>query len=265
MILMMHLLFTVLKLLHIEIHSETDSYWFLLAADFENKETFACFKLADLLTWEPCDNKITCRSCLLLPRGSIFLISFIVIKSQSWQYSCKRLLLFTSPVLGEVSLITFVCLWVDFSEYFLCNREKLSFNIKWIPPPSSAIAHTNKQFCRGFFMSLHNLFESPELLVHKWANESWEALADRTLTLSISLSTPDLHSLRHTPGRLVKNILEMQTFIPFASYQYGLSQPKCCDVRRFGAPMRSLSKCPRVCMFCIWTNWAQWVSKCRQS
>lgn len=44
------------------------------------------------------------------------------------------------------------------------------------------------------------------------------------------LSTAESQSLRQTPGRLVKNILAMQTFIPFASYQRSLSQPKmlCC-------------------------------------
>lgn len=45
-----------------------------------------------------------------------------------------------------------------------------------------------------------------------------------------SLCFLESQSLRDTPGRLVKNILETQTFIPFASYLCGLSEPKCCDV-----------------------------------
>lgn len=110
------------------------------------------------------------------------------------------------------------------------TKKTSLFNIKWIPPPFSAIQYKNKQFCRGFFMLFHSMSESLEPLVHKRAKEGWELFADRTVALSLSLSTAELQSLRHTPGRLVKNILEMQTFISFASYQCSLSQPKCCVV-----------------------------------
>lgn len=60
------------------------------------------------------------------------------------------------------------------------------FNIKWIPPPYSAIPYKNKQFCRGFFMSFHSLSESLEPLVHTRPKKA-ESCMPTKHSLSISV------------------------------------------------------------------------------
>lgn len=98
------------------------------------------------------------------------------------------------------------------------------FNIKWIPPPGSAVPH--KQFFSFLCLSADSL--SP--LSYWCINGQKKAKSCMQTEHMHSLCFLESQSLRDTPGRLVKNILETQTFIPFASYLCGLSEPKCCDV-----------------------------------
>lgn len=73
-------------------------------------------------------------------------------------------------------------------------------------------------------MSFCSLSESLEPLVHTRPTRTERCMHSHSLPFSVP------QSLCHTPGRLVKNILEMQTFIPFTSNQCGLSKPECYGV-----------------------------------
>lgn len=112
-----------------------------------------------------------------------------------------------------MSLSIYIC-YVTFSEWF---------NIKWIPPPGSAVPHSFV-----FFLCLSA--DSPSPLSYWCINGQKKAKSCMQTEHMHSLCFLESQSLRDTPGRLVKNIVETQTFIPFASYLCGLSEPKCCDV-----------------------------------
>lgn len=108
------------------------------------------------------------------------------------------------------------------------------------------------------FSCLHSLSKSPELPLHKWAKESRELQADWAQYTS---SIAELQSLCRTSGRLVKNIPEMHTFIPLASYRCGLSLPKCCDVASVFPRGLRQSAHPSLMLYTYWTT----LAKCSHS
>lgn len=120
-------------------------------------------------------------------------------------------------------------------------------------------------------MSFHSLSESPELLVHKWAKESRELRADRTLALSLSLpynapspSLPELQSLCHTSGRLVKKHSWDADFhsICKLSVRFVTAKVLWCSC---GVPVRAQSKCPPLPFHFFHSSYSTECSHCTSS